>query len=69
MSHPILYDKHATQFFNLGLGVLKDAVRCMVTEERNGVFELEMTYPNEGALADLLEVDYLIKADAGHAGF
>jgi len=66
MSHPILYDKHATQFFNLGLGVLKDAVSCLVTEERNGVFELEMSYPSSGALADLIEVDYLIKADAGH---
>jgi len=28
-----------------------------------------MIYPNEGTLADLLEVDYLIKADAGHADF
>lgn len=69
MKHPILYDKRATNFFNLGRGVLKDTIRCIVTEERNGVFELEMTYPNEGVLADLLEVDYIIKADAGHASF
>lgn len=30
------------------MGVLRDAVRCTVTEERNGAFELEMVYPITG---------------------
>ena len=66
MSYPILYNKDTTQFNNLGLGILKDAISCTVTEERNGVFQLEMIYPNTGTLANLLKVDHLIKADAGH---
>lgn len=67
MKHPILYDKTATNFFNLGIGVLTDAISCIVIEERNGVFELEMEYPLGGALFHLLENDLIIKADAGHA--
>ena len=66
MTYPILYDANATIFFNLGLGVLSDAISCIVTEERNGVFELEMEYPVTGIHADLLRNDMLIKADAGH---
>lgn len=31
-----------------GLGVLSDAASCVVTEERNGSYELEMTYPVDG---------------------
>lgn len=30
------------------MGVLRDAVSCTVTEERNGAFELEMVYPITG---------------------
>lgn len=67
MRHPILYDKTATDFFNLGLGVLTDAISCIVTEERNGSFELEMEYPISGALFHSLINDRIIKADAGHA--
>jgi len=67
MSYPILYDANATQFFNLGLGVLKDTVSCLVTEERNGRFELNMIYPLSGIHADKLEVDLIIKVDTGHA--
>lgn len=67
MSHPVLYDKRETNFFSLGLGVLTDALTCVVTEERNGVFYLEMTYPIAGKRFELLENDRIIKADAGHA--
>jgi len=66
MSHPILYDAGASSFNNLGLGVLKDATSCIVTEERNGRFQLNMTYPTGGIHAEKLKNDYLIKADAGH---
>lgn len=48
MSNPILYPSTETAFDTNGLGVLSDAVACTVTEERNGMFELEMQYPVSG---------------------
>ena len=32
-----------------GIGVLSDAVSCVVTEELNGDYSLKMTYPLTGA--------------------
>lgn len=48
MSYPILYSSTATTYTNNGLGVLSDALSCVVTEERNGAYELEMRYPVDG---------------------
>lgn len=45
---PILYAAAETKFTTNGLGRLSDAIRCKVTEERNGAFELEMVYPITG---------------------
>ena len=45
---PILYPAGETQFQNNGLGRLSDMVKCLVTEERNGQYELEMQYPITG---------------------
>lgn len=45
---PILYTGNEKNFLNNGLGRLSDAISCKVTEERNGIFELEMTYPITG---------------------
>ena len=45
---PILYPVSETQFRNNGLGRLSDAVKCLVTEERNGQYELELQYPITG---------------------
>ncbi|MCI1699475.1 phage tail spike protein [Liquorilactobacillus nagelii] len=66
MSVPVLYEANATDFFNKGLGTLPDALTSVVTEERNGEFIFEMTYPADGARADLLENNRIIKVDAGH---
>ena len=63
---PVLYDLRETDFGHLGLGTLKDALRCVVTEERNGVFELELEYPVTGIHASELRYDNIIKVDAGH---
>lgn len=53
---PILYPAGETQFRNNGIGRLADAVKCIVTEERNGQYELEMQYPITGThYADILE--------------
>lgn len=45
---PILYDYTETTFATNGLGRLSDALRVEVSEERNGIFELEMDYPMTG---------------------
>lgn len=45
---PVLHPADSTSWASFGLGVLSDAVTCEVTEERNGQYELEMTYPVSG---------------------
>lgn len=45
---PILFPSTATSWTTQGLGALTDATSCTVTEERNGIFELEMQYPMSG---------------------
>lgn len=47
--NPILFAENSTTFTTNGIGRLSDAFECVVTEERNGIYELEMTYPMEGA--------------------
>ncbi len=63
----ILYKANETDFTHFGLGMLHDAIQIFVTEERNGVFELEMKYPVSGDRFADLKLDRLIKADAGHS--
>lgn len=46
--NPILFPSTATEFTTQGLGALSDAISCIVTEERNGLYELEMQYPQSG---------------------
>ena len=45
---PVLYPSQETAFGSNGLGILTDAASCVIIEERNGAFELEMTYPVSG---------------------
>lgn len=47
-----LFDSSETAFVSNGLGSLQDAIKCLVTEELNGPFELEMTYPLTGSKFD-----------------
>ena len=42
---PVLYNHAEKSFTSNGLGRLTDCTSCIVTEERNGVFECEFTYP------------------------
>ena len=44
----LLYSADETQFDTNGIGSLADAVSCVVTEERNSTYELEMVYPITG---------------------
>lgn len=52
---PILYPSSATSFNNRGLGALSDAISCVVSEERNGEYELTMEYPVGGIHFDEIE--------------
>lgn len=45
---PVLYETTETAFTSNGIGRLVDAISCIVTEERNGPYELEMQYPITG---------------------
>ena len=45
---PILYESTEKEFNHNGIGTLADAISCIVIEERNGSYELEMEYPLGG---------------------
>ena len=49
---PIVYDATTTNFNNQGLGMLRDVETAIVTEERNGIYELTLTYLVGGVNAE-----------------
>lgn len=51
-----------TSFASNGLGVLSEAISCIVTEERNGRYELEVDYPVTGAHADAIQLRNIVVA-------
>ena len=59
---PILFDSSETTFTSNGLGRLSDVISCTVTEERNGMYELEMEYFIDGIHYGDLEVGRFIYA-------
>ena len=61
---PILYAtiSEGTVPTDYGLGSLTDALSCIVTEERNGSYELVMEYPSKGIHAEDIEPNRFIKA-------
>lgn len=61
---PILYSATESSFSNLGIGKLTDTLSCFVTEERNGEYELEMTYPSAGVNFSSIAVQNIILAKA-----
>lgn len=59
---PILFAPGETVFTNNGIGRLADAIRCDVTEERNGIYELELEYPINGIHYEDIEISAIICA-------
>ena len=57
---PILYGSDEQNFTSNGLGRLADAISCKVTEERNGIYELEMEYPVGGRHFDQILLSNII---------
>lgn len=45
---PILFSETAIAYTTNGIGRLSDAISCVVTEERNGQYELALEYPVTG---------------------
>lgn len=65
---PCLYASTETKFDNNGIGKLADAQSCVVTEKRNGSFELEMICPADGIHAESLEEGNIILAKPSDTG-
>lgn len=61
---PTLYAKTETDFTHNGIGFLVDAIKCTVSEERNGSYELSLQYPITGRWYDKITEGAIIKAKA-----
>ena len=57
---PILYEKDETAFISNGLGRLRDCISCVVTEERNGIYECDFEYPTDGVNYDRIQLGRII---------
>lgn len=60
--YPKLFNADATSWASFGIGVLSGAISCDVEENRNGSYELEMTYPVIAPFYDELKLRRLIVA-------
>ena len=59
---PILFDGSSTNFNTNGIGRLTDTISCLVTEERNGSYELEMQIATTSPHFNDIQVGALIVA-------
>lgn len=59
---PILYKAKETDFTHNGIGFLIDVISCTVTENRNGAYEAEFTYPVNSPLYKYIKEDCYFKA-------
>ena len=57
---PILFDNTETEFTSNGLGRLADCISCTVTEELNGIYECQLTYPVSGEMYPLIQEGCII---------
>lgn len=57
---PILFFGEATAFNTNGIGRLAECISCTVTEERNGIYECEFSYPITGRRYDDIKEGRLI---------
>ncbi len=59
---PILFEANATSFTTFGIGPLRDATSCEVTEARNGEYELVLKYPTRGDMFSYIKKERIIVA-------
>ena len=60
---PILYEATETAFISNGLGRLRDCISCVVTEERNGIYECDFEYPINGNNFDKIRLGRIIAVE------
>ena len=60
---PILYEKDEVSFVSNGLGRLRDCISCVVTEERNGIYECDFEYPIDGVNYDRIQLGRIIAVE------
>lgn len=60
---PILYESNETAFVSNGLGRLRDMISCVVTEERNGVYELDFEYPVNGSHYEDIQLGRIVAVE------
>lgn len=60
---PILFDANSTEFSSNGIGRLSDCTYCLVTEERNGIYECEFQYPIDGKRYADIDIGRIILTD------
>ena len=56
----LLYDVNETEFTTNGIGSLIESTSCIVTENRNGEYDLKLTYPVDGVLFSELQNNRII---------
>lgn len=64
MAFPLIFDATETNYTSQGNGALSDAISCLVTENLNGSYELEMKYPVTGLHAEYIVPDNIIACQA-----
>lgn len=65
---PILYEATETAFVSNGLGRLRDCISCVVTEERNGIYECDFEYPLGGGNFGLIKEGRIIAVEHDDTG-
>ena len=65
---PILYESTETAFASNGLGRLRDMISCVVSEERNGIYELDFEYPMSAEDFDQIKIGRIIGVTHDESG-
>lgn len=65
---PIIYESNETNFDSNGLGRLYDCISCVTTEERNGIYECDFSYPLNAPGYDLIQLGNIIGVTHDESG-
>lgn len=65
---PILYEHNETEFVSNGICRLRDCIFGEVTEERNGIYECNFSYPVDGANFEQIQVGRIIAVTHDETG-
>ena len=65
---PIIYESGETAFTSNGLGRLQSCIDGACTEERNGIYEVDFSYPVDGENFDLIQCGRIITVTHDESG-